>query len=154
MPLPEVPIAKKKYARSRRCLFFLLSLAILLISPSSFAADVIVHPSVSEKELARYVVRAVFGMRVLKWPNGVPIRVFVLDDTTALHIEFAKEVLDVYPYQLRQAWDRLIYSGTGQAPTQVSSEAEMVNRVATTPGAIGYVKNGKASEDVRILLVR
>ena len=154
MPPSEMLISKQKYAWPRHLLLFLLSSAIFLTSPCSLAAEVIVHPLVSEKELARYVVRAIFGMRVLKWPDGVPIKVFVLDDAAPLHIEFAKEELDVYPYQLRQAWDRLIYSGTGQAPTQVSSEAEMMIRVAATPGAIGYVKNGKASEHVRILLVR
>jgi hypothetical protein len=41
---------------------------------------------------------------------------------------------------MRSAWDRLVYSGTGQAPLEVSSEEEMRAKIASTPGAIGYLK--------------
>ena len=37
------------------------------------------------------------------------------------------------------AWDRLVFSGTGQAPDTVTSTEEMLARVASTPGAIGYL---------------
>lgn len=83
-------------------------------------------------------LREVFFVRVTSWPNGLPIRVFVLPDQNPLHIRFSKEILGVYPYQLRSAWDRMIYSGTGVPPTVVDSEEEMRARLKSTPGAIGY----------------
>ncbi len=78
-------------------------------------------------------------MRLNSWPDGSPIRVFVLPDNDPLHIQFAKEVLGVYPFQLRSAWDRLVYSGTGVAPTTVETTEEMQERIRSTQGSIGYI---------------
>ncbi len=44
-------------------------------------------------------------------------------------------------------------SGDGQAPDALGSEDEVVNKVASTPGAIGYVSADKAGDNVKILLV-
>lgn len=91
-------------------------------------------------ELPRDALREVFFMRLTTWPNGSPIHVLVLPDDHPVHIRFAKEVLGVYPFQLRSAWDRLIYSGTGFAPITVETEKEMLHRLATMPGSIGYIE--------------
>jgi hypothetical protein len=93
------------------------------------------------KRLSPETLREIFFMRLTTWPDGSPIRVFVLPDNHPLHIRFAKEVLGVYPFQLRAAWDRLIYSGTGLSPTLVDTVAEMRERIERTPGGIGYVSN-------------
>jgi hypothetical protein len=46
----------------------------------------------------------------------------------------------MYSYVLRRAWDRMVFTGTGFAPTIVRSEKEMIERVRSTPGAIGFVR--------------
>lgn len=99
-------------------------------------------------------VRAVFGMRLRTWPNGAPINVFVLYDDHPAHIAFCKEVLNIFPHQLRLAWDRLVFSGTGQAPFQVSTEREMRLLVATTPGAIGYLGDTMIDRSVRVPTIK
>lgn len=90
--------------------------------------------------LSNEALREVFFMRLTTWPNGTPIHVLVLPENHPLHIRFAKEVLGVYPFQLRSAWDRLVYSGTGLAPTVVENEEDMRRRLETTPGSIGYIE--------------
>jgi hypothetical protein len=90
------------------------------------------------KHLTTEMVREIFFMRLSSWPDGSPIHVFVLPDNHPLHIRFAKEILGVYPFQLRSAWDRLVFSGTGVSPTTVESEEEMLERIKSTPGSIGY----------------
>ncbi len=124
----------------------ILLLALCTLPRSVFAIEVIAHVSVATKTQVINITRAMFGMRQTSWADGTPVRVFVLPDKHPLHGEFCKEILNIYPYQLRQSWDRLIYSGTGQAPTEVLSEEEMLARVSSTPGAIGYVRkvNGNA----------
>jgi len=67
-------------------------------------------------------------MRVRAWPGGEPIRVFVLPDDDELSNDFCRELLGTYPYVLRSAWDRLVFTGTGLAPTVVRSEQEMRQR--------------------------
>jgi len=128
--------------------------ACALIAPAAKAVDIIVNPSTPVNAISRGTARAIFGMRLLKWPDGQPIRVFVLEDASPTHIAFCKEVLNIYPYQLRQSWDRLVYSGTGQAPIEVASEEEMLARVASQPGAIGYLKRSMLNDRVRLLLLQ
>lgn len=93
-------------------------------------------------------------MRLNQWPNGGRIQVFVLPDNHPLHQSASKAILGLYPYQLRRAWDRQLFSGTGPAPTTVATEAELIERVATTPGAIGYADSGAVLSSVRRLEVR
>jgi hypothetical protein len=117
----------------------LLLIAGLLAGGPAAGAEVIAHSSYPENAIARSLLRGVFGMRVRAWPDGTPVRVFVLEDASPVHEEFAKAVLQMYPWQLRHNWDRLLYSGTGQQPVTVTSEEELLRRVAETPGGIGYL---------------
>jgi hypothetical protein len=90
--------------------------------------------------LTRGDLRDIFFARQTKWAKGNPIRVFVLPDRHPLHIRFSKEVLGVYPYQLRATWDRILFSGTGVPPTVVNTPEEIRERVDAMPGAIGYTE--------------
>ncbi len=123
------------------------------------AQDVIVNPDVQEQSVSHANLRAIFSMRMRQWPNGKPIRVFVLPSDNPVHTAFSKGVLNTFPYQLKRSWDLLVYSGSGQAPTEVGSLGEMEQKVSSTPGAIGYLPEnysieGGKNERVRILEVR
>jgi hypothetical protein len=117
-------------------------LAIMLLPTMPLHADDskvrLLDSSKNVKHLTTEMVREIFFMRLSSWPDGSPIHVFVLPDNHPLHIRFAKEILGVYPFQLRSAWDRLVFSGTGVSPTTVESEEEMLERIKSTPGSIGY----------------
>lgn len=116
--------------------------------------EIVTNPSVSEKTLPKSSLRAIFGMRLHTWPDGTAIRVFVMPDDAPLHAAFSKEKLNVFPYQLRSAWDRLVFSGTGQAPDTVTSPEEMLARVASTPGAVGYLIKSKTDGRVNVLEIK
>lgn len=117
------------------------------------AQQLIVHPGVEQTLTEREKVRALFSMRLRRWPDGTPVRVFVLPDQDPTHRKFSKAELGVFPHQLRRAWDRAVFSGTGQAPTEVLNEAEMLERVAVTPGAVGYVSDRVGDRRVRFVPV-
>lgn len=137
-------------AQSRQAIFLvLLNLrravllsAIMLLPTMTLQADDskvrLLDSNKNVKQLTTEMVREIFFMRLSTWPDGSPIHVFVLPDNHPLHIRFAKEILGVYPFQLRSAWDRLVFSGTGVSPTTVESEEEMRARIESTPGSIGY----------------
>ncbi|MDR4651546.1 MAG: hypothetical protein MRJ52_03995 [Nitrosomonas sp.] len=130
---------------------------LLLVTGKTQASEhykVIVHPDVEQESVTANVLRAVFSMRMKTWPNGRLIKVYVLPDDHELHQVFSKETLNVFPYQLRANWDRLVFSGTGQAPTTVTSYEEMLRRIASTPGSIGYLKSSFISDDVHVLQIK
>ena len=131
----------------------------LLLGPPAIAQDAIVNRDVAERSVSQSSLRAIFSMHMSQWPDGRPIRVFVLPSDDPGHVAFAKNVLHVFPHQLKRSWDVLVYSGSGQAPTEVSSPEEMLKKVSSTPGAIGYLPEdyliaGGRNENVHVLAVR
>ncbi len=132
----------------------LSTLATLLITVAFAAApqqskssvEVIVSPSLLSMKLDRSLLRAVFTMRARQWPDGSPVRVFVLPDNHPLSDQFYREQLGMYSYVLRRTWDRMVFTGTGLAPTVVQTEKEMIERVRSTPGAIGFVRKSEITD--------
>lgn len=145
----ETPTQECRYRKSVCMWVFIVALCATTATAKS-DVQVIVHESVDPQALSVNTVRAIFGMRLRAWPDGQPTQVFVLYDQHPLHVAFSKEVLNIFPHQLRLAWDRLVYSGTGQAPYQVGSEAEMRFLVSNTPGAIGYLGETMINDTVRV----
>ena len=129
---------------------------IVISSPSIFSEDIVVTArkgASTSSPISRYVLSAIFGMKLTTWPDGSAIHVFVLPDENHIHSQFCKQILHIFPHQLRTAWDRLVYSGTGQAPDVLDSEQEMRTRIANTPGAIGYLTKENIDDHVAIIPV-
>jgi ABC-type phosphate transport system substrate-binding protein len=112
---------------------------------------VIFNKTVTSSAVNRQAIRAIFTLRLRRWPDGTPIRVFVLPDRHAAHQRFTKKILGVFPHQLRTAWDRQIFSGIGQAPTTVTDESDMLRQVAATAGAIGYLSTWPTDNRVQAI---
>lgn len=129
-------------------------LGAFFLAPWVDAQEVVIHPSQKDSPLTRNALRAMFGMRLRTWPDGTPVKVFVLREDSSTHKAFAKRILQIFPHQLSRAWDRLVFSGTGQAPQVVQSPEEMLARVANTPGAIGYLPPESIDERVQRVGIR
>jgi len=123
------------------------SLIIILLFFTCFytvkvtAIEVVTHPRVAEQSLTKSQLRRIYTMRQLRWSDNSVINVFVLPNQHTLHQRFAKERLQIFPYQLNRIWHKLTYSGLGVAPTIVESEQELIQAVLQTPGAIGYIED-------------
>jgi hypothetical protein len=153
--MPRSRRAEGSQARRRRLRVSLfLVLFSLLWAPMSALAgtvQIIVSPDQANTPIDRTLLRAMFTMRVRQWPDGTPVRVFVLPDHDEATALFCREQLGTYPYVMRSTWDRMVFTGTGLAPTVVGSEQEMRERVRSIPGAIGYVRSGGTSDMRRSL---
>ena len=131
-----------------------LFLVCLLASFAAWSQEqivVVANRDVSANEVSRVYLRSVFGMRTRTWPDNEPVRVFVLQDNHPSHEMFTKTILKTFPYNLRKIWDRRVFSGTGQYPTQVNSTREMYELVATVKNAIGYLPADEIGDDVKVL---
>jgi hypothetical protein len=114
------------------------------------AAEIVVNKTVPAAPYSLADTRAVFTMQQRFWPNGEPITVFTLSDSDPIHKDFVKNNLDMFPHQLRRVWDRMTFSGTGIAPTQLDSEQDMIDKIASTPNSIGYIKSRPNNEKIRL----
>lgn len=134
-----------------RPLILLGTLLMLVLMRDAVAVS---NPSVGMDAVTLNTARLVFSRQLARWPNGEPARVFVLPDNHPLHREFTKDALSLYPRQLRRVWDRQVYTGTGQAPETVANEQEMLYRISTTPGAVGYLPSEMINDTVQTLTIR
>jgi ABC-type phosphate transport system substrate-binding protein len=133
-----------------RFMLFMVLLEISIQQPVN-ALEIVANRDISTNQLTHIELQAIFTMRMRVWPDGVPIRVFVFADSAPEQVDFAKKILETFPYQLRRYWDRLVFSGTGQAPIEVASSGEMYNRITSTPGAIGYLPVEYITKEVHVI---
>lgn len=150
---PPIFSAARRPRPRRRLLLALMAWLALLVSDAK-ALEMIANAALECRSLTGNQARLFFIMRLRQCPDGSPVRVFVLPDDHELHAAFAKTVLGLFPYQLRRVWDRQVYSGTGQAPETLRSEREMLERIGTTPGAIGYAARVPDNSGIKLLEVR
>jgi ABC-type phosphate transport system substrate-binding protein len=132
-----------------------ITLAIFLFTSKTAASQaVVVHPNAPVSEISQQEARALFTMSQRSWRDGTPVVVFVLPDSSPIHKEFCKKHLGMFAHQLRQTWDRKVFSGTGQAPETVSTVEEMRTLISKTPGAIGYLPDAEIDRSVRSITIR
>jgi len=113
--------------------------------------EIIVNESVPEKQYTINDLRSIFAMQHHIWANGKKIQVFVLSDDDPIHRQLTKTKFNMFPHQFRRIWDRLIFSGTGQAPRQVFSQEEMIEKIIATPNSIGYANAIPINDKIRVL---
>ena len=115
------------------------------------AVYAVVNQNTTQQVISRNGLSAIFKMRLRHWKDGSPVTVFVLEDENPLHKLFCKQILNVFPHQMRRSWNKLVFSGTGQAPIVVNNKAEMIEKISTTPGAVGYLSGQDLTDNIRIL---
>lgn len=112
---------------------------------------VIAHPSVPVAQLNQAQLRSIFLKRQVIWPGGTSVKVFILPATSVAHRQFSQNHLQMFPYQLERAWQKLTFSGIGTPPALVNSAAEMLLLIQSTPGAIGYLPADNEITDAKII---
>lgn len=132
------------------------SLTGLMPGIPSFAAEpetavLIAHPkfprkTISEKEFSA----AMLGKEVKV--EAVRIRPFVLGKSAACRQSFFS-FLKLSEKEVVGRWISLSFSGTGTAPEIVETELEMISKVKSTVGAVGFVCGGTETNAVKELQV-
>lgn len=134
-------------------LFPVLCLAWPAIStPAETEVAVIAHKSVSQDTLSRGQLLDVFSGDVDRWTDGVRIVVKDLKLKGEVRDAFY-EFLGKRPSRMKSIWLKRMLSGEGERPESLTSEEEMLARVAKTPGAIGFISRAKVTDSVKLLLL-
>ncbi len=126
--------------------------ALLTLAQAAFSAPkIVLNQSVEFTSLDSAYLNQIFAMQIRKWPDGQAIQVFILPSTSSLHRKFVIDRLKIQAHQLDRIWNRMLFTGTGKAPTVVDSEDTMLKMIQTTQGAIGYVSDEYPTDGVRVL---
>ncbi len=131
-----------------------LVLVISIIGGEAFAEVLIIcHKNVTETSLSESEITEIFLGKRVQWEDNSKIRPAITKDAD-LHKQFLKTYLKKSEKQYQNYWNRLVFSGQGTPPQRLDTEAELIQYVAETEGAIGYMNSTTTAENVKILEVQ
>ena len=129
-------------------LLFLFSWAEVLFSQVA----VIAHKSVPVDTIKKSELLDFYTADVKKWINGEKVIVNDLKPKGEVKKIFYK-FLGKTPSRMKSIWLRNMLSGEGDPPEALKSEEEMLQKIAATPGAIGFLSHTKVDNNVKTLIV-
>jgi ABC-type phosphate transport system substrate-binding protein len=135
----------------KKILFFIVVLAAV-VSTCAHAQLVIANPSVKASQISKSELRDIFtgASASLGGSHVVP----ALQKQGAAHEAFLAEFVGKSDAALSATWRSLVFSGQASMPKSVDSDGAMVDYVAKTPGAIGYIAKTSPHEGTKVLTVQ
>ena len=132
----------------------LLALLLLFSASPASATDVavIVHPGVASDTLSKQRLHDYYIGDSRSWSDGMPVVLIDLKRKGAAKRAFYK-FLGKSPSRMKSIWMKNMLAGEGNPPEALLSEEEVLEKVATTPGALGFVSVDKTDEGVKTLIV-
>jgi ABC-type phosphate transport system substrate-binding protein len=136
--------------RKTRCLMLLLA---SLGSWSASAAQNVVlvaNKGVQISAITDADLRAIFTGTKTRFADGSHAVPVTLKGGPA-HEVFLKNYLGEGPEEFRTQWRKAVFTGQGAMPKAFDSEAALIEYVAATPGAVGYVSRISSRDQVKLL---
>lgn len=145
-PIPSI----RQVKNMKRISLIVLLCAIVLGSAPLFAQiAVIANKSVSITSLDAGAIKDLYSLDSKNIGSAKAV-LFDVRASSPAKIKFY-ETIGITPDAAKKLWLKAKLTGAGEAPIAISEE-EMVEKVASTPGAVGYVSAGKVTGDVIVLL--
>jgi|SRR5579864_2530140 ABC-type phosphate transport system substrate-binding protein len=133
---------------------YLLWLGLAFACPAVRAQDVVVvaNEELQVSQITSAELREIFtGVRT-RFHNGTRAVPVVLKGGP-IHEVFLKNYMGESPDEFRTGWRKATFTGQGVMPKEFTSEAAMMEYVAATPGAVGYVSRITPNNHVTALTV-
>jgi ABC-type phosphate transport system substrate-binding protein len=137
-----------------KIVLFLFVAFAALVGQRAFAQVVIIaNPSVRAGAISKTELSEVFTGAASSLKDGSRVSPVLLK-AGAVQNAFLGQFIGKSDSAFRAGWRSLVFSGQGAMPKAFDSEAALVEYVASTPGAIGYVSESTAHNRVKTLTIR
>lgn len=133
-----------------------LWMILLILAGASFFAGtaqaqlIIANPGVKASDASKAELKEVFSGSATSLKDGSHVVPVLLKGGEA-HNQFLASVVGKNDAAFRVSWRSLVFSGQGVMPKTVDTDAAMVEYVAHTPGAVGYIAKSSAHDGVKVL---
>jgi len=104
--------------------------------------------------LSKNQIVDIFLGKANRFPDGrqaVPIDQV---EGSAARDEFYLKFADKSPAQLKAFWSKIIFTGRGRPPQEVSNDNEVKKFIAQHPDAIGYIEQKRVDDSVKVVLTQ
>ena len=129
-------------------------LGVPLFAGAARAQEILIvaNRSVSVSQISATQLRDIFMGTRTRFNDGnraLP----VLLKGGPVHEVFLSRIVGDNPEEFRVRWRRMVFTGQGSMPKEVSSEQALIDYVSATPGAIGYASRLPDPGAVKVLTV-
>ena len=98
-------------------------------------------------------VASIFLGKTLTYPNGDEVVPLDQSEGTAVREEFYAKVTRKSPALLKAHWSKLLFTGRGQPPRELTNGSVLKKAIAENPAFIGYMDKNEIDASVKIVLV-
>jgi hypothetical protein len=133
-----------------RCLILLLGSLGSWSAASAQDVVLVANRGVQISEISNADLRAIFMGTRTRFADGshaVPVTL----KGGPVHEVFLKNHLGEGPEEFRSQWRKVVFTGQGAMPKAFDSESALIEYVAATPGAVGYVSRISPQNRVKLL---
>jgi hypothetical protein len=137
--------------------FRLVAFTILILTLGfdiSAGADVVAVVSAKSPitTLTKNQVTDIFFGRKRTFPDGSAAVPIDQGEGTAARFEFYTSLAAMSPPQVKAYWARIVFTGRGQSPKIVATDAEAKKALLASTNAIAYIDKRLVDETVRVVL--
>lgn len=106
------------------------------------------------RALSKSQIADIFLGKMNRLPNGYEIVPVDQVETSAARKEFYLNFADKSPAQIKAFWSKIIFTGRGQPPPEVSNDIAVKKFIAKHPTAIGYIEQAQVDDSVRVVVTK
>ena len=130
----------------------ILLLGFVACQSAARAQDVVLvaNKGVQVSEINDADLRAIFTGAKTRFADGSHAVPVTLKGGPA-HEVFLRNHLDESPADFQAQWRKMVFTGQAVMPRAFESESALINYVAATPGAVGYVSRISSEDPVKRL---
>ncbi len=111
---------------------------------------VIVHPS-NNANLDKNSIERIFMGKKKSFDNGNATLPLNASKSMATRDEFNQHVIGRSSSQVNAYWSKLVFTGKGTMPKELSSDAEIVALIASNKDAISYITSSAVTDAVKVI---
>ena len=130
-------------------------LCLLIFSSGIAWADmlIIANQTVPETSVTTKDLQEIFLGKQVQWKDTTVIHPVTVKDQK-LHSAFLKQYVNKSIAKWNAHWKRMVFTGNGTPPKQFATQQELLEYVAKTAGAIGYIDSETPVENITIIEVQ
>jgi ABC-type phosphate transport system substrate-binding protein len=130
---------------------YIIALGLLVITNTALAELVVVVNPSNSNALNEKVVQRIFLGKDKKFADGTETIAVNLVGDNALRAQFDQDILGRSSSQVAAYWSKLVFTGKGIPPKEVSSDADVIDLVAKNPSVIGYIDRSSVTDAVKVV---
>ncbi len=104
--------------------------------------------------LSKNQVVDIFLGKANRFPDGREAVPIDQNEGSAAREEFYLKFAGKSPAQIKAFWSKIIFTGRGQPPPEVSNDVEVKKFIAKHPNAIGYIDQKLVDDSVKVILTK